>query len=366
MISSGLLTVDRLFGPEGYPDKSTILVIARPDVEKELLNYAFVLEGIRQGDFCLYVTNQSVKDVSRDSIAEGFDLENHGIYWIAGEGGQSRYPFDDLSKLSFDIKEALKKSNGKRTRTVVDVLSSLLLLNSSEKIYRFLTQLFNEVRQYSGALIATLDEDMNDSRSNAAMEELFDGILQISHVYDGAICVKLRKMKGLPLDRRHAEGIAMDSKLHSLDLSMEVKRSKPPGLFERSPTEVEKAVRETPLFSSLTSKGISEICGGSEARTFQKEEFIVREGEIAQVFFLILEGQVEVRQRGKTIKRMGRGQFFGEATLGRDEVRSADVVAIERTSCLIMSASQLKEFINANPEIAIKLLEEMIRRNRIG
>ena len=131
-----------------------------------------------------------------------------------------------------------------------------------------------------------------------------------------------------------------------------------------SEQEIEKILQETPLFSTLDEEKIKEIAKISEKRSFNPNEFTIHEGDIASSFFLILDGQVEVQRRAKSIRRMGRGQFFGETTLARDESRSADVVAIQPTTCLKLSSSQLKELIEINPQIAIKLLEEMIKRNR--
>jgi CRP-like cAMP-binding protein len=128
--------------------------------------------------------------------------------------------------------------------------------------------------------------------------------------------------------------------------------------------EIEKILSETPLLSTLDREKIGRIARLSEKRSFQPNEFIIHEGDIGSGFFLILEGQVEARQGSHPIRRMGRGQFFGEAALIKDEPRSADVVAIEPTMCLKLGASQIGELLGTDPQITTKLLNEMIKRNR--
>jgi hypothetical protein len=54
--------------------------------------------------------------------------------WFAGDGGQLKYDVNDLASLSFNIKEVLKKNLDRRIRVVIDVLSSLLMLNQPETI----------------------------------------------------------------------------------------------------------------------------------------------------------------------------------------------------------------------------------------
>jgi CRP/FNR family cyclic AMP-dependent transcriptional regulator len=127
---------------------------------------------------------------------------------------------------------------------------------------------------------------------------------------------------------------------------------------------IAKVLTESPLLSSLREDQIRKIIELSEKPNFASNEFIVKEGDLASGFFIIIDGQAEARQRGRSIRRLGRGQFFGETTLTEHQTRSADVIAIQPTTCLKINSTQLKELINLDPQIALKLLEETVRRNR--
>jgi hypothetical protein len=120
----------------------------------------------------------------------------------------------------------------------------------------------------------------------------------------------------------------------------------------------------SPLLSILRRDQIRSIVQNSEKPSFFSGEFIVREGDVSSGFFVIIDGQVEVKQRGRSLRRMGKGQFFGETSLAENETRSADIIAVQPTKCLKLGATQLKELINLDPQIAIKLLEETVKRNR--
>jgi hypothetical protein len=89
----------------------------------------------------------------------------------------------------------------RRIRVVVDVVSSLLMLNQSETIYKFLTQLLEEVKGYDAVLLATLEEGMHKPEVLTAMQQLFDGVVEL-RLYEEGLRVlplmRIRKMRGVP------------------------------------------------------------------------------------------------------------------------------------------------------------------------
>ena len=200
MVSSGVVALDPLLG-DGYPDKSTILVVGPPGIGKEALGYWFTHSGLIQGDFCVYVTRLSVKEVLQDEKGFGVDTLQKVPLWLASEGGQMKYDVNDLAGLSFNIKETLKQNSGRKVRIVIDAISSLLMLNQPDTIYRFLTQLFADVKQYDAVLLATLEEGMHQPQVLAAMQQLFDGVVEL-RLYEEGLRVlpllRIRKMRGVP------------------------------------------------------------------------------------------------------------------------------------------------------------------------
>jgi KaiC/GvpD/RAD55 family RecA-like ATPase len=201
LVSTGLDALDRLLGGDGYPDKSTVLVVGPSGIGKEALGYWFMESGIAQGDYCLYVTRLAVSEVKHDIAAFRADLKE-GPFWISAEGGQVKLDINDLIGLSTGIKDALRNSGGRRVRIVTDVLSSLLVLNTPETVYRFLTQLFADIKQtYDAVILTTVEEGMHPPPVLATMQQLFDGVLEM-RLYEKALRVmpllRIIKMRGLP------------------------------------------------------------------------------------------------------------------------------------------------------------------------
>ena len=86
-------------------------------------------------------------------------------------------------------------------RIVTDVLSSLLVLNPTETVYRFLSQLFADVKQYDAVMLATLEEGMHDPKVVSTIGELFDGVVEFKLFEEGlnvTPLLRVVKMRGLP------------------------------------------------------------------------------------------------------------------------------------------------------------------------
>ena len=174
-------------------------MIGPPGIGKEALGYWFTQTGLVQGDFSLYITKRSVNDLLRDAKGFGVDYKTRIPFLIAREGGQVRFNISDLAGISFSIKDVLKANQGRRIRIVMDVISPLLMLNPPETVYKFLSQLVDDVKQYDAVLLATLEESMHAQQVLSAMQELFDGVLEMKFFEEALTALpllRIRKMTG--------------------------------------------------------------------------------------------------------------------------------------------------------------------------
>lgn len=135
------------------------------------------------------------------------------------------------------------------------------------------------------------------------------------------------------------------------------------GSREESP--IIKMLERVPIFSGLTQKELRSIASSSKEKKFQSGQTMVSEGESGVGFFLIIEGRAEVRSGGKVLSRLEQGQFFGEMTLLDEQPRSADVVAVDPTKCLIFTVWEFHGMIRTYPKMAREIMKEMARRLRL-
>lgn len=204
LVSTGQPSLDNILA-DGYPERSSILVVGPPGIGKEALGYWFTLSALDRNDFCIYATRLSASEVLQDARAFDVNFSKKMPFWFANNGGQIKFDINDLANISYNIKEVLKKNSDRKIRIVTDVLSSLLMLNQPDTIYKFLTQLFEEVKQYESVVLATLEEGMHPPNVIAAMQQLFDGVIELKLYEEGLRVIpllRIRKMRGTqPLPR---------------------------------------------------------------------------------------------------------------------------------------------------------------------
>lgn len=123
-------------------------------------------------------------------------------------------------------------------------------------------------------------------------------------------------------------------------------------------------LHKIPLWSDLSKEDIKEVAKRSVIREYGEGDVIVRKGDRAPAFYLILEGTMKVKSGGRTLSKLGRGQFFGEMSILDGQLRTADVVAVEPVKCLVMHWTSFKGLVSTNPRVALKVIQELARRLR--
>jgi len=198
--STGIPALDRLLGETGYPEKSTVLIVGPPGIGKEALGYWFIKAGLEKGDFCLYATRLSAEEVLEDQRAFEIETSGNSLSWLTGQGGQLKLDSNDLPGLLEIILGSVKKNVPQRIRIVVDFLSTLLALYPTESVYKFSSQLAEEVKRYNAVLVATIEENMHRPEVVASLVQIFDGFIEMSFYRSGLSILPLMrigKMRGL-------------------------------------------------------------------------------------------------------------------------------------------------------------------------
>lgn len=122
--------------------------------------------------------------------------------------------------------------------------------------------------------------------------------------------------------------------------------------------------RSVPLFRGLEDSELKAIANLSKEMTFRAGETIVKEGDAGLGFYVIVDGQAEVRRKGKKVADLRRGNFFGEMSLFDDQPRSADVIATEPTKCQVLLRWNFWSLVSKNKKVVRGLFAEMARRLR--
>lgn len=105
-------------------------------------------------------------------------------------------------------------------------------------------------------------------------------------------------------------------------------------------------------------------------RSFPPQSLLINEAERTDAIYILLAGRVKVfgaAENGREViyNTLGPGEYFGEMSLD-GQPRSASVMTLEPTSCIIVSGAQLRDFLAEYPDFAMHLIHKLIgllRRN---
>lgn len=126
---------------------------------------------------------------------------------------------------------------------------------------------------------------------------------------------------------------------------------------------------KVPLFRGLKERQLERLAGRFVSRSYQAGQDIVTQGHGGAGLFIVVSGTAEalhVRTDGSkaVVNTFGPTDFFGEMALLDDEPRTASVVTTQDTECLVLSQWELFGEMRHDPEVAITILQEVVRRFR--
>jgi len=127
-------------------------------------------------------------------------------------------------------------------------------------------------------------------------------------------------------------------------------------------------LRKLDFFEPLEQKIIKKIAAMCIVREFVPGEYIVRQGESGLGLYFITAGQarVEIERKGvrAAIAELQAGDFLGELSMIDDKARSASVVCLEDTRCLLLTRDSFTKLVKKYPEIAIQMVRSLAGRIR--
>jgi CRP/FNR family transcriptional regulator, cyclic AMP receptor protein len=122
------------------------------------------------------------------------------------------------------------------------------------------------------------------------------------------------------------------------------------------------AIKHVPLFAKLSKKGLQEVAGVADEIDFEEGKTLTREGERGREFFVLLDGQADVRQNDKQIRTLGKGDFLGEIALVTKLPRTATVTTTSPVRALVITDRDFTSLIKRSPVVGQGVLEALGER----
>ena len=117
-----------------------------------------------------------------------------------------------------------------------------------------------------------------------------------------------------------------------------------------------------PLFSGCSRKELRQISSLAD-ELFQPEgTTLIAEGTKGREFFVLVDGTVEIRRDGRSLRGLEAGDFFGEIALVADVARTATVVTTSRVRLLVITGQSFRRLLHEAPAIQAKVLQALAER----
>jgi CRP/FNR family transcriptional regulator, cyclic AMP receptor protein len=125
---------------------------------------------------------------------------------------------------------------------------------------------------------------------------------------------------------------------------------------------IDEQLAAVPLFAGLSKKQLRRVSSLMTRLDRPAGKVLTKEGQHGYEFFIVLEGEVEVRQGDRVIATRGPGEYVGEIALLDNRPRTATVVAATPVSVEVLSRREFKSLLIEAPELSEQILATMAQR----
>jgi CRP/FNR family transcriptional regulator, cyclic AMP receptor protein len=125
---------------------------------------------------------------------------------------------------------------------------------------------------------------------------------------------------------------------------------------------IDEQLARVPLFQGLSKKQLRRISTLMTRVDRPAGQVLTREGQSGSEFFIVLEGEVEVRHGDRVIATRRPGDYVGEIALLDNRPRTATVVATTPISVEVLNHREFVSLLAEVPELSEHILATMAQR----
>ena len=121
-------------------------------------------------------------------------------------------------------------------------------------------------------------------------------------------------------------------------------------------------LKRVPLFSRCSNKELGEIAKITDEIDLPEGRVLTKEGASGREFFVLVEGNADVRRKRRKVGTLGPGDFLGEIALVTKTPRTATVKTTTPVRALVVSEQNFRRLLEQTPQVQIKVLEALAER----
>lgn len=128
-------------------------------------------------------------------------------------------------------------------------------------------------------------------------------------------------------------------------------------------------LKKVSIFADLDDSALASLERIAAERQYGRESVIVSQEDKGDALYVVVDGKVKVVLYGKSGREVilsvfKPGDFFGEMSLLDNQPRSANVIALEPATMLILERKTFADHLANHPKVSLGILKELSRRLR--
>lgn len=123
-----------------------------------------------------------------------------------------------------------------------------------------------------------------------------------------------------------------------------------------------EALSRVPLFSALGKRSLAEVGSIADEVPVPKGKALIREGQPGRQFFVLLDGEVDVRRGGRKVNTLRTGDFFGEMALISNRSTNATVATTVDSRVVVITRPSFRRLLRDNPTVQMNVIDALVAR----
>jgi HD-like signal output (HDOD) protein/CRP-like cAMP-binding protein len=117
-------------------------------------------------------------------------------------------------------------------------------------------------------------------------------------------------------------------------------------------------------FCRLSEHDLAQLYNAATIKHFQKNQFVVKEGEEGSCFYIILDGKVKIVCMNNMVNNIfNSGDFFGDISFQEKNINTYSAIALENLSIMEINHNRISHFSESIQLIIYKKFNDLSRNN---
>jgi CRP-like cAMP-binding protein len=114
-----------------------------------------------------------------------------------------------------------------------------------------------------------------------------------------------------------------------------------------------------PLFERCSRRQLAKIASIAREVEYPSATPVVQQGKPGSDFFVIVDGEADVRKGARKLATLRAGSFFGEIALVTGSRRTATVTTGTPMRALVITSHDFRKLLQDSPDLQMTILEEI-------